>query len=156
MKYEVVIGLEIHVQIKTQSKMFTRVATGFGEDPNTLVDPVVLGLPGTLPVMNKKAIDQIVRAGLLLGCDIAPTCKWDRKNYFYPDNPKNSHISQYDSPICIGGKVEIELPGSARNVMGEHGFVELTRFGGHPILAEGQRREARDGASGEVPGRVPG
>lgn len=128
MKYEVVIGLEIHVQIKTNSKMFTRVPTGFGEDPNTLTDPVVFGLPGTLPVMNKKAIDQIIRAGLLMGCEIAPVCKWDRKNYFYPDNPKNYQISQYDRPICVGGKVEIELPGSARNVMGEHRFVELTRI----------------------------
>lgn len=128
MKYEVVIGLEIHVQIKTQSKMFTRVPTGFGEDPNTLTDPVVLALPGTLPVMNKRAIDQIIRAGLLLDCEIAPVCKWDRKNYFYPDNPKNYQITQYDRPICVGGKVEIERPGSARNIMGEHSFVELTRI----------------------------
>ncbi len=128
MKYQVVIGLEIHVQIKAESKMFTRVPTGFGEDPNTLTDPVVLGLPGTLPVMNKKAIDQIIRAGLMMGCDIAPFCKWDRKNYFYPDNPKNYQISQYDKPICLGGKVEIEMPGSARNIMGEHQFVELTRI----------------------------
>jgi aspartyl-tRNA(Asn)/glutamyl-tRNA(Gln) amidotransferase subunit B len=128
MKYQAVIGLEIHVQIKTESKMFTRAPTGFGEDPNTLTDPVVLGLPGTLPVMNKKAIDQIIRAGLMLGCRIAPVCKWDRKNYFYPDNPKNYQISQYDQPICIGGKVEIELPGSARNIMGEHQWVELTRI----------------------------
>lgn len=128
MKYEVVIGLEIHVQIKAKSKMFTRVPTGFGEDPNTLTNPVVLGLPGTLPVMNKKAIDQIIRAGLLLGCEIAPVCKWDRKNYFYPDNPKNYQITQYDRPICIGGRVEIELPGAARNLMGEHQWVELTRI----------------------------
>lgn len=128
MKYEAVIGLEIHVQLKTESKMFTRVATGFGEDPNTLTDPVVLGLPGTLPVMNKKAIDLIVRAGLILGCKIAPVCKWDRKNYFYPDNPKNYQITQFDQPICIGGKVEIELPGPARNIMGEHQQVELTRI----------------------------
>ncbi len=128
MNYEIVIGLEIHVQIKANSKMFTRAPTGFGADPNTLTDPVVMGLPGTLPVMNKRAIDQIIRAGLMLGCDIAPVCKWDRKNYFYPDNPKNYQISQYDRPICEGGKVEIELPGSARNVMGEHSFVELTRI----------------------------
>jgi aspartyl-tRNA(Asn)/glutamyl-tRNA(Gln) amidotransferase subunit B len=128
MKYQAVIGLEIHVQIKTESKMFTRVPVGFGEDPNTLTDPVVLALPGTLPVMNKKAIDQIIRAGLMLGCRIAPVCKWDRKNYFYPDNPKNYQISQYDQPICIGGRVEVELPGAARNIMGEHHFVELTRI----------------------------
>ncbi len=128
MKYEAVIGLEIHVQIKTASKMFTAAPVGFGEEPNTLTDPVVLALPGVLPVMNKKAIDQIIKSGLLLGCDIAPVCKWDRKNYFYPDNPKNYQISQYDRPICVGGKVEIEMPGPSRNVMGDHHFVELTRI----------------------------
>ena len=126
--YEAVIGLEVHVQLKTRSKMFTRVATGFGEPPNTLTDPVVLALPGTLPVMNKEALDKIIKTGLLLGCEIAPVCKWDRKNYFYPDSPKNYQISQYDQPICLRGGVEIELPGSARNVMGEHKTIPLTRI----------------------------
>ena len=128
MKYEAVIGLEVHVQIKTRSKMFTRVETGFGREPNTLTDPVVLALPGTLPVMNKAALDAIIKAGLMLGCEIAPICKWDRKNYFYPDSPKNYQISQYDQPICIGGFVEIELAGAARNIMGEHKKVPLTRI----------------------------
>lgn len=128
MKYETVIGLEIHVQIKTESKMFCRAPTGFGGEPNTQTDPVVMGLPGTLPVMNKKALDQIIKAGLMMGCRIAPECKWDRKNYFYPDNPKNYQISQYDRPICEGGEVEIELPGPSRNVMGEHKTVPLTRI----------------------------
>lgn len=128
MNYEAVIGLEVHVQIKTRSKVFTRVATGYGEPPNTLTDPVVLGLPGALPVMNKAALDAIIKAGLLLGCQIAPVCKWDRKNYFYPDSPKNYQISQYDQPICLGGSVEIELPGPARNVMGEHKVIPLTRI----------------------------
>ena len=126
--YEAVIGLEVHVQLKTRSKMFTRVATGFGEPENTLTDPVVLALPGTLPVMNKGALDKILKAGLLLGCEIAPVCKWDRKNYFYPDSPKNYQISQYDQPLCKGGSVEIELPGPARNVMGEHKRIALTRI----------------------------
>ncbi len=126
--YEAVIGLEVHVQIKTQSKMFTRVAAGYGHEPNTLTDPVVLALPGALPVMNKAALDAIIKAGLLLGCEIAPVCKWDRKNYFYPDSPKNYQISQYDQPICLGGTVEIELPGSARNIMGEHKKIPLTRI----------------------------
>jgi aspartyl-tRNA(Asn)/glutamyl-tRNA(Gln) amidotransferase subunit B len=126
--YEAVIGLEVHVQIKTQSKIFTRVAAGYGHEPNTLTDPVVLGLPGALPVMNKTALDAIIKAGLLLGCDIAPVCKWDRKNYFYPDSPKNYQISQYDQPICLGGFVEIELPGAARNIMGEHKKIALTRI----------------------------
>ncbi len=128
MNYEAVIGLEVHVQVKTRSKIFTRAATGFGAPPNTLTDPVVLALPGTLPVMNKAALDAIIKTGLLLGCNIAPVCKWDRKNYFYPDSPKNYQISQYDQPICLGGSVEIELPGPARNVMGEHKQIPLTRI----------------------------
>ncbi len=128
MKFEAVIGLEVHVQLRTASKMFTRVAAGYGEPENTLVDPVVLALPGALPVMNKEALDKIIKAGLILGCEIAPVCKWDRKNYFYPDSPKNYQISQYDQPICLGGAVEIELPGSSRNVMGEHKKIALTRI----------------------------
>jgi aspartyl-tRNA(Asn)/glutamyl-tRNA(Gln) amidotransferase subunit B len=128
MNYEAVIGLEVHVQIKTHSKVFTRVGAGYGREPNTLTDPVVLALPGTLPVMNKAALDAIIKAGLLLGCEIAPVCKWDRKQYFYPDSPKNYQISQYDQPICIGGSVEIELPGAARNIMGEHKKIPLTRI----------------------------
>jgi aspartyl-tRNA(Asn)/glutamyl-tRNA(Gln) amidotransferase subunit B len=128
MNYEAVIGLEVHVQIKTRSKMFTRAAAGYGFAPNTLTDPVVLALPGTLPVMNKAALDAIIKAGLLLGCEIAPVCKWDRKNYFYPDSPKNYQISQYDQPICRGGAVEIELPGPARNIMGGHKSIPLTRI----------------------------
>ncbi len=128
MKYEAVIGLEVHVQIKTHSKMFTRVAAGYGHKPNTLTDPVVLALPGVLPVMNKAALDAIIKAGLMLNSGIAPVSKWDRKNYFYPDSTKNYQISQYDQPICLGGFVEIELPGSARNVMGEHKKIPLTRI----------------------------
>ncbi len=126
--FEAVIGLEVHVQLRTRSKMFTRVPTGFGEPPNTLTDPVVLGLPGALPVMNREALDKIITTGLLLGCAIAPVCKWDRKNYFYPDSPKNYQISQYDQPICVGGLVEIELPGPSRNIMGAHRHVKLTRI----------------------------
>jgi aspartyl-tRNA(Asn)/glutamyl-tRNA(Gln) amidotransferase subunit B len=78
--------------------------------------------------MNKEALDKIIKAGLLLGCEIAPLCKWDRKNYFYPDSPKNYQISQYDQPLCKGGQVEIELPGTARNIMGEHKHIALTRI----------------------------
>ncbi|HEX3730704.1 MAG TPA: Asp-tRNA(Asn)/Glu-tRNA(Gln) amidotransferase subunit GatB [Opitutaceae bacterium] len=126
--YEAVIGLEVHVQVKTRSKMFSRVEAAYGRPENTLTDPVVLALPGALPVMNRAALDQTVKAGLLLGCEIAPVCKWDRKNYFYPDSPKNYQISQYDQPICLGGSVEIELPGAARNVMGEHKKIPLTRI----------------------------
>ncbi len=128
MNYEAVIGLEVHVQVKTRSKMFSRVAAGYGQPPNTLTDPVVLAPPGVLPVMNLAAIEAVVKSGLMLGCAIAPVCKWDRKNYFYPDSPKNYQISQYDQPICLGGSVEIELAGAARNILGEHKTIPLTRI----------------------------
>ncbi|MGA2445151.1 MAG: Asp-tRNA(Asn)/Glu-tRNA(Gln) amidotransferase subunit GatB [Opitutaceae bacterium] len=128
MNYEAVIGLEVHVQVKTRSKMFTRAAAGYGAPPNTLTDPVVLALPGVLPVMNKAALDAVIKVGLMLGCEIASVCKWDRKNYFYPDSSKNYQISQYDQPICRGGAIEIELPGSSRNIVGEHKKIPLTRL----------------------------
>lgn len=128
MNFETVIGLEVHVQIKTASKMFTRVATGYGEPPNTLTNPVVLALPGALPVLNKTALDAIIKTGLLFDCDIAPVTRWDRKNYFYPDSPKNYQITQFAHPVCEHGAVEIELPGSTLAVMGEHKFIPLTRI----------------------------
>ncbi len=128
MEYEAVIGLEVHVQLKTRSKMFTRVAYRYGEPPNTLTNPVVLALPGTLPVMNAEAVRKSIKVGLMFSCQIAEVCKWDRKNYFYPDSPKNYQISQYDKPLCLGGGVEIELPGPSRNVMGAHRVVKLTRI----------------------------
>ena len=128
MEYEAVIGLEVHVQLKTKTKMFIRAPYLYGAGPNTLTDPVVLGMPGTLPVMNLKAIEMTIRTGLLLGCEIPETCKWDRKNYFYPDMPKNYQISQFDQPICNGGEVEIEMEGPSRNVMGKHRTVKLTRI----------------------------
>jgi len=127
MEFEAVIGLEVHVQLKTRTKMFTRVAQGFGEDPNTLTDPVIMGLPGVLPVLNLAAIEQSVKVGLIFDSEIPEVCKWDRKNYFYPDSPKNYQITQFDQPICVGGRVEVELVGESRNVMGEHRFVALTR-----------------------------
>lgn len=127
MEYEVVIGLEVHVQVRTKSKIFTSVGVGFGQNPNTLTDPVVLGFPGALPVINKEAVEKSIKVGMLLGSTIPEVTKWDRKNYFYPDSPKNYQISQFDQPICEGGKVEIELTGPSRNVMGEHMLIELTR-----------------------------
>ena len=128
MKYEVVIGLEIHVQIKTRTKMFTAAPYEYGVLANTLTDAVVLGLPGSLPVLNYTAIEQCTKLGLMLGCEIAKECKWDRKNYFYPDSPKNYQLTQNDEPLCIGGKVEIELPGPSRNVEGGHRWVALNRI----------------------------
>jgi aspartyl-tRNA(Asn)/glutamyl-tRNA(Gln) amidotransferase subunit B len=124
-EYEAVIGLEIHVQLKTRSKMFTDAPCGFGEPPNTLTNAVVLGLPGALPVLNREAIEQAIRVGLIFGSEIPETFQWDRKNYFYPDSPKNYQLTQKDHPICVGGQVEIELPGPARNQIGEHRLIEL-------------------------------
>ncbi len=126
--YEVIIGLEVHVQLKTRSKVFAPSPYVYGAEPNTLCDPVVLGLPGALPVINKEAIDKMITMGLMFGCDIAKECKWDRKNYWYPDSPKNYQISQYDQPLCLGGEVEVELPAESRNVMGEHKKFALTRI----------------------------
>lgn len=128
MEFEAVIGLEVHVQLKTKTKMFTRAPYHYGAAPNTLTNEVVLALPGALPVMNAEAIRMTTKVGLMLGCKIAEICKWDRKNYFYPDLPKGYQLSQYDQPICLGGQVEIELPGPARNIMGTHRMVKLTRI----------------------------
>ena len=126
--FEAVIGLEVHVQIRTASKMFSRVAVGYGATANTLTDPTVLALPGALPVLNKAALDAIIKTGLMLDCEIATVTRWDRKNYFYPDSPKNYQLSQYDQPVCRHGCVEIELPGSSLAVMGEHRQIPLTRI----------------------------
>ena len=114
--YEAVIGLEVHVQMKTRSKVFCGCATAFGAEPNTLVCPVCLGLPGTLPVLNEAALRYAVLTGLMLGSRIATFSNFDRKNYFYPDLPKNYQISQYDLPLCVGGGLEIDLGGSRTTV----------------------------------------
>jgi aspartyl-tRNA(Asn)/glutamyl-tRNA(Gln) amidotransferase subunit B len=107
MNYLATIGLEVHVQLKTRSKMFCASPVEFGSEPNTHTCPVCLGLPGALPVMNHEALRMTVLTGLMLGCDIAPICKFDRKNYFYPDMPKNYQISQYDMPLCTNGSVPL-------------------------------------------------
>jgi aspartyl-tRNA(Asn)/glutamyl-tRNA(Gln) amidotransferase subunit B len=105
--YEPVIGLEVHVELATQSKMFCGCRNAFGAPPNTLVCPVCLGMPGTLPVINRRAIEFLCKTGMALGCTIAPFSKFDRKNYFYPDMPKNYQISQYDMPLTTGGSVRL-------------------------------------------------
>ena len=107
MKYEAVIGIEIHVQVRTESKMFCSCANRYGAEPNSLTCPVCLGYPGTLPVPNREAIYKAVRAGLLTGCEIAKFSKFDRKSYFYPDLVKNYQISQYDLPFCKNGRLAI-------------------------------------------------
>ncbi|MEB3357946.1 MAG: Asp-tRNA(Asn)/Glu-tRNA(Gln) amidotransferase subunit GatB [Synechococcales bacterium] len=108
-KYEAIIGLETHVQLSTETKIFSSSSTEFGAAPNTHIDPVCMGLPGVLPVLNQKVLEYAVKAGLALNCQIAPYSKFDRKQYFYPDLPKNYQISQYDLPIAEHGWLEIEL-----------------------------------------------
>ncbi len=107
MKYSATIGLEVHVQIKTASKMFCSCRNGFGEAPNTLVCPVCMGLPGVMPAPNRTAILKTIAAGMLTECQISRFSKFDRKSYFYPDMPKNYQISQYDLPFCKGGRIKV-------------------------------------------------
>ena len=107
--YEPTLGLEVHVELNTKSKMFCGCATEFGAQPNTQTCPVCLGLPGSLPVVNKRAIESTILIGLALNCSIAPFSRFARKNYFYPDMPKNFQTSQYDEPICINGFLDVEI-----------------------------------------------
>ena len=130
--YLATIGLEVHVQLKTRSKMFCTCPVEFGAEPNTHTCPVCLGLPGALPVMNHEALRMTVLTGLMLGCDIAPIGKFDRKNYFYPDMPKNYQISQYDMPLCTNGNVplhDLAYPKDAqKNIATPEKEVHLVRI----------------------------
>ena len=147
MQYEAVIGLEIHAQLLTESKMFCGCSTKFGSEPNTQTCPVCIGMPGVLPVMNKKAIEYVIKTGLAVNCDITPHSRFARKNYFYPDLPKGYQISQYELPICEHGFVEITVNGETRKIgltrihleedagknihegTGDYSFVDLNRAG---------------------------
>ncbi|MBF2085365.1 Asp-tRNA(Asn)/Glu-tRNA(Gln) amidotransferase subunit GatB [Thermoleptolyngbya sp. C42_A2020_037] len=124
-QYEAVIGLETHCQLSTETKIFSSSSTAFGADPNTNIDPVCMGLPGTLPVLNQKVLEYAVKAGLALNCQIAPYSKFDRKQYFYPDLPKNYQISQYDLPIAEHGWLEIELEEEGQPVRKRIGITRL-------------------------------
>jgi aspartyl-tRNA(Asn)/glutamyl-tRNA(Gln) amidotransferase subunit B len=116
MNYEATIGLETHVQLKTNTKIFCGCANEFGAPPNTNVCPVCLGMPGVLPVPNEEAIRKTALTGMVLNCEISRYSKFDRKNYFYPDMPKNYQISQYDRPLCVKGFVEFEFEGKIKRV----------------------------------------
>ena len=107
-KYEVVIGLEVHAQLKTKSKIFAPDGTEFGQEQNTQTSPITLGMPGVLPVLNKEVVNMGILTGLALNCEIPSRCKFDRKQYFYPDLPKGYQISQYDEPICVNGHIDIK------------------------------------------------
>lgn len=115
-QYETVIGLEVHVELKTRSKIFCDSTTEFGGDPNTHVCPICLGLPGTLPVVNKTVVEYAIRAGLAINCQIAGFSRFHRKNYYYPDMPKNYQISQYDQPIALNGYLDVDLDGQTRRI----------------------------------------
>ena len=114
-KYEPTLGLEVHVELNTKSKMFCGCATEFGAEPNTQTCPVCLGLPGSLPVVNKRAIESTILIGLALNCSIAPFSRFARKNYFYPDMPKNFQTSQYDEPICVNGYLDVDIETDSGN-----------------------------------------
>jgi aspartyl-tRNA(Asn)/glutamyl-tRNA(Gln) amidotransferase subunit B len=123
-RYEPVLGIETHIELGTDSKMFCGCSTVFGAPPNTQVCPVCLGLPGSLPVANRAAIEGIIKIGLALNCSIVEWCRFARKNYFYPDMPKNYQISQYDEPLCVDGHLDVEVGGQSYRVEIERVHME--------------------------------
>src|SRR3954469_20922793 len=123
-RYEPVLGIETHIELGTNSKMFCGCPTTFGAPPTTQVWPVCLGLPGWLPVTNRAAIEGIIKIGLALNCSIVEWCRFARKNYFYPDMPKNFQISQYDEPLCVDGHLDVEVDGRTYRVEIERVHME--------------------------------
>jgi aspartyl-tRNA(Asn)/glutamyl-tRNA(Gln) amidotransferase subunit B len=123
-KFDPAMGLEVHVELNTNSKMFCGCPTEFGAGPNTQVCPTCLGLPGAMPVVNAKAVESAIRIGLALNCEIAEWCRFARKNYFYPDMPKNFQTSQYDEPICFEGWTEVEVDGETFRIEIERAHME--------------------------------
>ncbi len=122
--YDPAMGLEVHVELNTASKMFCGCPTEFGAEPNTQVCPTCLGLPGAMPVVNRKAVESAIRIGLALNCEIAEWCRFARKNYFYPDMPKNFQTSQYDEPICFEGYMDVDVDGETFRVEIERAHME--------------------------------
>ncbi|MCL2471336.1 MAG: Asp-tRNA(Asn)/Glu-tRNA(Gln) amidotransferase subunit GatB [Propionibacteriaceae bacterium] len=123
-RFDPVVGLEVHVELNTVSKMFCSCSTAFGAPPNTQTCPVCLGLPGSLPVVNAKAVESAIRIGLALNCSIATWCRFARKNYFYPDMTKDFQISQYDEPLCFDGEVEVDVNGRPYTIPIERAHME--------------------------------
>ena len=151
MDYEAVIGLEVHAEMLTQSKIFCGCSAAFGAPPNEHTCPLCLGLPGVLPVLNRRVVEFAIKAGLATHCAIAPVSRWARKNYFYPDLPKGYQISQYELPICTGGRIDIEVDGqpkavrltrihmeedTGKNIHDQHGDASLVDYNrsGVPLL----------------------
>ena len=156
-RYEPVMGMEVHVELSTATKMFCGCANEFGAEPNTQVCPVCLGLPGSLPVLNQAAVESAIRIGLALNCDIAPWGRFARKNYFYPDQPKNYQISQYDEPIAINGYLDVPLDdGTTWRVEIERAHMEedtgkLTHLGSDTGRIEGATTSLLDYNRAGVP-----
>ena len=173
-----VLGLEVHVELSTATKMFCGCANKFGAEPNTQVCPVCLGLPGSLPVLNQEAVESAIRIGLALNCDIVPWWRFARKNYFYPDQPKNYQISQYDEPIAINGlprrparrrhylAVEIERAhmeedtGKLTHIGSDTGRIEgattsLLDYNRAGVPADRNRHQAHRGCRGRARRRSP-
>ncbi|MGD0281246.1 MAG: Asp-tRNA(Asn)/Glu-tRNA(Gln) amidotransferase subunit GatB [Dissulfurispiraceae bacterium] len=165
-RFEAVIGLEVHAQMQTDTKLFCGCSTQFGAGPNTQTCPVCIGMPGVLPVLNRKAVEFAIRTGLAMHCSIASNSRFARKNYFYPDLPKGYQISQYELPLCIGGFIEILVDGEVRKIgitrihmeddagkniheaKGSHSFVDLNRSGVPlmEIVSEPDIRSPREAA----------
>jgi aspartyl-tRNA(Asn)/glutamyl-tRNA(Gln) amidotransferase subunit B len=139
--FQVVLGLEVHAQLLTRSKIFCGCSTAFGGEPNTHTCPVCLGMPGVLPALNEKVVELAVRTGLALGCTIKPRSVFARKNYFYPDLPKGYQISQYELPICVGGAVDITVDGVEKR-------IRLTRIHMEEDAGKNVHDVSADGASG--------
>ncbi len=145
-RFDPALGLEVHVELGTASKMFCGCATGFGAEPNTQVCPTCLGLPGSMPVVNAVAVESAVRIGLALNCEIAEWCRFARKNYFYPDMPKNFQTSQYDEPICFDGWTDVE-------VTADDGETETVRVGiERAHMEEDTGKSLHVGTSGRIHG----
>ena len=135
--WEAVIGLEVHAELLTRSKIFCGCSAAFGAEPNTNVCPVCLAMPGSLPVLNRRVVEFAIRAGLAIGCRIAGQSRFARKNYFYPGLPKGYQISQFEEPICLGGALEILVEGEPRR-------IGLTRI----HMEEDAGKNVHDGAAG--------